>query len=298
MNPRSILLLLQCCVVAVASSQEVNYSPAYFGPNANPVPPLTDATIPEFTTVQAAANYFFGFGDRTGNADVVIEIPFVARRVSLKVWTPFLEYYAASSDVAIERTMSVSATSDDGGGGGQEFYGNVPIGDIYVQTRINLLSEKKFAPAIVLNVTLKTAAVTRAEFVTRRYFDTPGYYFDVEMGKSFHPNSLIINELRIVAGIGFLCWETTESLQNDAQMYGAKVIAANDFMSAEASISGYQGWIGNGDAPLVFSARVNYKRRMATYFVEYQRGLRDFPYHHLRGGVAFALPALTPRYKD
>jgi hypothetical protein len=37
-------------------AQPVSYSPAYFGPNANPVPEFSDASIPEQTTLQLAGN--------------------------------------------------------------------------------------------------------------------------------------------------------------------------------------------------------------------------------------------------
>ncbi|KAA6311169.1 hypothetical protein EZS27_037652, partial [termite gut metagenome] len=75
----------------IAHTQNINYSPAYFGPNANPVPPFTDATIPVKTTFQLSANYFFGYGDQTGNANLTTEIPFITGRVSFKACWPIIE---------------------------------------------------------------------------------------------------------------------------------------------------------------------------------------------------------------
>jgi hypothetical protein len=176
--------------------------------------------------------------------------------------------------------------------------GVAPIGDVYLQTRISILAERKWAPAIILNSTLKTASTTGKEFEARRYFDTPGYYFDLEMGKSIHINAKIINELRIVADMGFLCWETTGSLQNDAVMGGIKVMLTNQWVRFESSFSGYKGWMDDGDNPLVFTSRLTFVPVSSAidYFAEYQRGIHDYPYHHFQVGLLISIITLTPKY--
>jgi hypothetical protein len=283
----AFFLLIYPAINVYAEEMAVRYSTAYFGPNANPVPPFADATIPQYTTLTLSANYFGGFdGDLTYNGHFAVEVPLFVRRVSLKVWTPFLEYFEVPQEVFIKRDMIGKRT------------GMAGIGDIYVQTRINILTEKTYLPAIVLNITLKTASTTSNEFAVRRYFDTPGYYFDVELGKSLHFNNTLLRELRLVADVGFLCWETTESTQNDAKMYGIKLIATNRFAKLEASLSGYKGWMNNGDMPLVFTSKLIFMASMPlTYFVEYQYGINDFPYRHVQVGAQFSIAFLTPRYK-
>ena len=59
------------------NAQSVKYSPAWFGPNANPVPEFTDATIPSKTTISLMGDYYFGYGDETKNGYFKIEIPLV-----------------------------------------------------------------------------------------------------------------------------------------------------------------------------------------------------------------------------
>ena len=191
------------------NAQTVKYAPAWFGPNANPVPEFTDGRIPAKTTVSLMGDYYFGYGDETKNGYFKIEIPLVSERVSFKVWSTVFEHYKVTPELNAHRQMNGNLTGKSNG-------------DFYVQTRISLLKEKKYAPAIILNSTLKTASGTN--FNKRRYFDTPGYYFDVEFAKSMHTKGKFINELRAVGNLGFLCWETTGSRQNDAPMYGAKII--------------------------------------------------------------------------
>jgi hypothetical protein len=168
-------------------------------------------------------------------------------------------------------------------------------GDIYLQTRISILQEKKHTPAIVLNATISSAS--GSEFDERRYFDTPGYYFDFEVGKSFNiQNSSILDNVRLASDIGFLCWETTNSAQNDALMYGGKVILSNKLLDFENSLSGYNGWKKNGDKPLVFNSKLICKFPKLSAFVRFETGIRHFPYHHLQAGMTFPLAKLTPRY--
>jgi len=269
-------------------SQTVKYAPAWFGPNANPVPEMTDARIPTKTTVSLMGDYYFGYGDKTTNGYVKMELPLLPERVSLKLWFTTLENYTVTPELSIKRGMNGNLTGK-------------PNGDLYVQTRISLLKERKNAPAIIFNSTLKTASGTM--FDERRYFDTPGYYFDVEFGKSFYTKSKFISEIRTVANLGFLVWETTGSRQNDAPMYGAKLVIGNEKWKLDNTLSGYWGWMHThptygfdyGDAPLVYAAKITFLAGYMDYFAQYQYGIKDFPYQQVRVGISFPIEKLTPK---
>lgn len=286
-------ILIIFIVILVTDNQltsQVRYAPAWFGPNANPVPEFTDATIPSLTQVELSGNYYFGFGDFTKNAFFRIEVPLLQEKVSIKLWSTLLESYNLSDEIMIARNIETGKNK-----------GRVN-GDIYVQTRILLLSEKTKNPAIILNSTLKTASGTG--FKERRYFDTPGYYFDIEIGKSYILNTKWLDEIKWVANLGFICWETTNSTQNDAPLYGAKLIIRKKQFKWENTIAGYWGWMHThpsygsdyGDAPLIFGTILNYKKNKITYFGKYQYGINDFPYHHFGAGFKVSLDKFTPRY--
>ena len=271
------------------NAQTVKYAPAWFGPNANPVPEFTDGRIPAKTTVSLMGDYYFGYGDETKNGYFKIEIPLVAERVSFKIWSTVFEHYKVTPELSDYRQMNGNLSGKSNG-------------DFYVQTRISLLKEKKYAPAIILNSTLKTASGTN--FNELRYFDTPGYYFDVEFAKSVYTKWKFINELRAVGNLGFLCWETTGSRQNDAPMYGVKIIAGNQNWKLDNTLSGYWGWMHTsatygadyGDAPLVYAAKLTIMRSKMDYFAQYQYGINDFQYHQLRLGINFPIEKLTPKF--
>lgn len=291
MKRKYILFFWLFAQIFVLRAQDIRYSTAWFGPNANPVPEFTDASIPAKTTISLMGDYYFGFGDQTENGYAKIEIPLIPENVSLKVWSTFLEHFQTS-----EAVMQARGSSSLSGWEG---------GDVYVQTRIRLLREKKYAPQIILNSTLKTASAKTVR--TRRYFDTPGYYFDAEAGKSFLTTNSFIHEIRAVADIGFMCWETTNSRQDDAPMYGGKIIIGNEKWKLENSLSGYWGWLHTyapispnhdyGDAPLIYAAKLNLLCKNITWFAQYEYGIHDFPYNQLRLGISFPIEKLTPKYK-
>lgn len=268
------------------------YSTFWFGPNANPVPEFTDARIPSKTTISLMADYYFGHGDQTKNGYFKIEIPLLPELVSFKIWSTFLEHYQLTNEVSTVRNTLYGNTSGKANG------------DFYVQTRILLLKEKTNAPNIILNSTLKTASGTN--HLERRYFDTPGYYFDLEIGKSFYTKNAFISEIRTVANIGFFSWETEKmSTQDDAPMYGLKLLMGNKNWKMENTLSGYWGWMHTnvkygfnyGDAPLVYAIKISKLTNNVNYFAQYQYGIRDYPYHQLRLGVSFTIDKLTPKYK-
>ena len=282
-----IKLLISVLLIIVSLNtmgQSVNYSSSYFGPNAFPVPEFTDATIAEFTTINVSWNYYSGFGDQTLNPAVKVEIPLIKSKVSFKIWATAFEFYSTTTTIRDERSST------------EEVPEGIANGDIYIQTRMLLLKEQINRPSIVLNSTLKTASGNN--FGERRYFDTPGYYFDLEMGKTVYSGKAFLKNVRLVLNVGFLCWETTNSEQNDAPLYGTKLIFGTDNLELENSISGYNGWMDNGDQPLVYSIQLMKKGKKVNFYSQYQYGIRDFPYNHFKLGISLSISELTPKYED
>ena len=287
-----LLLFIILCGQSLCAQTQTPYSPAWFGPNANPVPEFTDASIPAKTTITLTGDYYFGHGDQTENGYAKIEFPLIPERISFKVWSTILEHYQVTDLVSAERNMLHGNTA------------GIANGDVYFQTRILLLKEKSNTPDIIVNTTLKTASGTNQQYA--RYFNTPGYYFDTEIGKSIHIKSTSINEIRGVVNFGFMCWETErQSTQDDAPMYGGKIIIGNDHWKLENSLSGYWGWMHTnihygsnyGDAPMVYNAKLTKACRNINYFAQYEYGIHDFPYQLVRLGVSFTMEKITPKYK-
>ncbi len=277
------------CTQLFSSQVLIHHTTNYFGPNANPVPEFTDALIPQNTNVTLIGDYYFGHGDDTFSNNVKVEIPLIPEKVSVKVWKTLIEYYSVTDEIVSRRSMQKN--------------NGFATGDFYIQTRIRILSEKKNSPSLVLNSTLKTAS--GSDFKNRRFFNTAGYYFDVELGKSFVFNDSFIDEIRLVSDLGFFSWDVQTpniNVQDDAVMYGLKFILKHKNISLENTFSGYEGWIKRvedyGNKPMVFSSRLNFEIRKTLWFLQFQHGIKYFPFEQIRVGVQIPLEHLTPKFFD
>ena len=265
--------------------KEVIYAPPFFGPNALPVQEVGDGKIPEYTRFGFSTDYSFGYGDKTLAWQLSAEIPLLPKYVSLKSWMIFHEFFWLTPEVCRKRDIDLSEEKPSGWA----------TGDIYFQTRISVLRETKCRPQITVNISFKTAS--GGKFEQRRHYDSPAYFFDAAVAKSFPINRKFLNDIRLVGNIGFLCWETTNSRQDDSGMYGLNLILANSFLSFENQVAGYWGRLGNGDRPLTYRTTLTYKHKYLDLFFQYQYGIMNFPYHQIRVGITVPVKILTPKYQ-
>jgi len=280
-------LLLFLFSVSIAAQNLIHHSTSWFGPNANPVPEFTDATIPSETHFRAAGDYYFGHGDQTISSNLQFEFLLIKQKVSVKTWAAVFEHYQVTDQLKEKRKMMNNS--------------GTATGDLYVQTRVSLLKEKKSQPAVILNATLKTAS--GSGFRDRRFFNTAGYYFDIEAGKSWLLEESFIKEFRAVGNAGFFSWDVQTpglNVQDDAPMYGVKFILKTSDLDWENALSGYNGWIHRGEdygnKPMVFASKLSLQSGNTEYFIQFQKGIRDFPYDQIRLGLDMSLASLTPKF--
>lgn len=252
-------------------------APAFMGPNALPVPEIRNGHIEERALLRIAGDAHFSQGDDTQNAFVELSLPLFSDRVALNLaYVPF-EHFAMTTETRDKR----SARDFDGEG--------TAVGDLYVGTHIQLLRDHNRLPDVLLTINLKTASGNRLD--AARYTDTPGYFFDVSVGKTYVLGERV-KSVRPYAMAGFYVWQTYQDLhyQNDAVLYGVGAdLDLGDFIVSNV-LGGYYGYLDQGDRPLVYrlslasqlSGRVNYLARL-------QHGITDFPYTSVRVGVNFRL---------
>ena len=293
-----ILLLLDAVfpyaavpIVPPKLSESTGIAPAFFGPNALPVPDMLDGRTQPALRMELAADGFFGYeNDKTADLYARVNIPLWTDRVNLSVWMPIMEWYS----MTLERQRTCRLQDKEPIQGHE-------AGDVYVSTDIQLLKARKYTPDIAFRAALKTAS--GGSFDKARYFDSPGYWFDVAVGKSMYigkgvsamDNENAFLELRLAGSLGFLCWQTDNGRQNDALMYGLQLFAKAKYVSLRATWGGYMGWEKSGDRPMSIKAQVNGHIKGFEPFVAYQYGLKDYPFHQLRIGLAYNLDIL--KYK-
>ena len=252
-------------------SKPTGIAPAYFGPNAFPIPDMLDGRTNNHLCLEMAADGYFGFkGDRTADLFARVHIPLFTRWANLSVWMPLYGWYRQA----------------DGTGSG--------AGDVYVSTDIQILHNSwfksenaKWIPQATVRLTMKTAS--GEQFERRRHYDCPGYFFDLSMGNSLYVKAW---EFRLSGSAGFLCWQTDNGRQNDAVMYGLQALVKHEYVSLQATWGGYVGWERYGDAPMSVKVRIAGHAKGFEPFAQYQYGIKDYPFHHVRIGLAYHINVL------
>ena len=265
-------MLKHILVIFILASSSLAYAftptgvaPAFFGPNALPVPQMLDGLTSDELRVELATDGYLGY-DNSWTADVFARIsaPLFTRWANLSVWMPVYEWYS----------------QEDGSGSG--------AGDVYISTDLQVLhnswfkKNRQYIPQMTLRLGMKTAS--GEQFNRRRHYDCPGYFFDLAIGQSI---SLKQMELRFAGSVGFLCWQTTDARQNDAVMYGLQAKLIHRHFSAQAEWGGYVGWEQYGDAPMVIKLRTAGMINGFEPFLQYQYGIKDYPFHQLRVGLVY-----------
>ncbi len=201
----AILPILFCAAVSNAQtdltvsdlSVPTLVSPYYFGPNAFPVPDMLDGTVESRIRVELDANYYHGFqNDQTADISLKLTFPLFSDRVNLTLWMPVVESWKSTPER--QRTCRLQ---DETVMHGYE------SGDVYVTTDMWLLQAEKHWLDATLRAAVKTASGNG--FATARYYDCPGYFFDVTLAKPFIFKDSWLHEFRVAASGGFLCCRLT-----------------------------------------------------------------------------------------
>ena len=267
-------------VVAPNLRVPTGIAPAYFGPNALPVPDMLDGRTQDKLRIELAADGFFGYEkDQTADLFARIYIPLWTPRVNLTVWMPIMEWYRMTPER--QRTCRLQDSIPLSGH---------EAGDVYISTDIQLLKARKYTPDIAFRAAFKTAS--GGSFDKARFFDNSGYWFDLAVGKSLTVKSW---ELRLAGSLGFLCWQTDNSRQNDALMYGVQLLVKQEYVSLRATWGGYMGWEKHGDRPMTVKVQVAGHVKGFEPYVAYQYGIKDYPFHQVRVGLAFNIDILKKR---
>ena len=280
---------------------DTGIAPMYFGPNAFPVPDMLDGRVQNHLRVEIAGDGYFGYqGDKTADAFARIFIPLFTDRVNLTIWMPVMEWYEMTSER--QRVCRLQDSAAIAGHG---------AGDAYFSTDIQILRDRKWAPDIALRAACKSASGDQYELA--RHYDCPGYFFDLSLGKSWYLGERLKAkgerqsgdkargdeakgvELRVAGSAGFLCWQTDNGRQNDAVMYGLQMLVKSQYVSLRTTWSGYVGWEDMGDRPMIIKGRLCGHAKGFEPYVEYQYGIKDYPFHQIRVGLAYHIDILKKK---
>lgn len=253
-------------------------APAYFGPNAFPVPQMSDGTTSARWKAELYSDHFFGTmsdwrDDYTTSIFARLTIPLFSPRVNLVIGGPVYEFFHSGPSANAFRRLPYAG----------DINYHTP-GDIYVSTDFQTLVQSRHGIDMTVRAALKSASGDRYEYA--RYYDSPGYFFDASFGREFLFSDSMA--LRVALSGGFLCWQTDNGRQNDAVMYGALASFEAGPVVLTSQLGGYVGWEQDGDAPM--TVRVDAEWRIGDFSVGlgWQMGLADWPFHQFRAGVGYS----------
>ncbi|RMG17698.1 MAG: hypothetical protein D6730_23700 [Bacteroidetes bacterium] len=252
-------------------------APAFMGPNALPVPELNQGRVSNELSFEVRGDLHLGIGDRTQNLYTRLYVPLARNRVGVELFYVPVEWYRlseATRDARRARDFEARGTA---------------AGDVYFGTTIQAIREqnKHGLPSLSLGLYAKTASGTHLH--NARFTDTPGYYFDGQVGKKWALNGREDAAFRLYGMIGFYVWQTYSGtfFQNDAFSFGLGTQLELGPLQFTQDLAGYIGYIDNGDKPLVYRFMATYRRQWLSYRLRYQWGLHDFSYHSFSAGLIF-----------
>lgn len=256
-------------------------SPYFFGPSAFPIPDMAKNTSGD---VKCQLNGDFSWGHLAPTTDYAatfgfdLRLPLWTDRANLCIYGQFHEWYWDTPEVRALRRVDPKYALN----------GNC-AGDAYVSIVTRVLNERKYVPLTTLRIALKSASGD--DYEKARYFDAPGYFFDLCFTKSFaFRNDAFFRSVNASFNFGFVCWQTDIGCQNDAWLLAGSLELDTKMASLSVDIGGYSGHENYYDSPLSVKARMDIlPDRKFSPFVMYQGGLRDWPFNQVRAGVTYSI---------
>ena len=267
-------------------------APAYFGPNAFPVPDMLDGRTSSELKVELYGDCFLGTttghvaDDVTGDLFAKLTVPLFTQKANLTVWLPLFEAFHTSAEVNALRRLPEPFDKTDLQG--------VDVGDLYVSADVRILNQERHKVDMTARAVLKTASAN--QFYKGRCYDAPGYFFDAAVGRNFELGNE--SNLRVAVSTGFLCWQTDNGRQNDAVMYGALVAYTYKRFTIDTCFGGYAGWESDGDRPMTLKTNLSYRIGDWSVRVGHQVGFMDWPYHQIRVGATYAFDILSKMRRE
>ena len=252
-------------------------APKYFGPNAFPVPEMSDGTTSARWKAELYTDHFFGTAGEKGEdytTDIYarLTVPLFSDRANLVIYGPLYEFFHSGPSVNKFRRLPYEGDVD-----------YHTSGDIYVSTEFQTLLEQQHGLDMTVRAVLKSASGDRYEYA--RYYDSPGYFFDATFARAFAISDAVI--FRFALSGGFLCWQTDNGRQNDAVMYGALADIKAGHFSLRTQYGGYVGWELDGDAPMTLRVDAGWDMGDFSIKAGWQAGFNDWPVQRLRFGLEY-----------
>ena len=248
--------------------------PGYMGPNALPVPFITNGSVDSIHSIGMTGNLHFSKGDNTQNLAVYGNYCLVKNVIAFNIyWVPY-ERYQMSHTIKEERHVF-----------SHYYYDQSAQGEIHLNTNIQLF--KKWRDHIHLALRIGYRLPTSNGLGTARSTDAPGYYFDVSAGKPLGKQA----RTKLLGMAGLYVWQTNLDgrRQNDAFLFGAGVEINPSKWRIQIYGTGYLGYMNQlGDKPILFRTSIEQRGKRVNALFKFQQGIHNFEYTSFEAGLKYA----------
>jgi hypothetical protein len=248
-------------------------SPKYFGPNALPVPSISNGSIDSLTSIGATLNLHFSNGDNTQNA--MFYGNYTSKNNSISVDAQFVPFEMFQMTKAKKEERRVYYTG---------YYKSNTVGDVIINTTAQIFKQWQKTIYLTARVGVRMPSGGAQEAV--RYTDGPGYWINLGWGKPFRNKNY-----KWIGMAGFMAWQTNDDTerQDDAFVFGSGLEWNHAGLRVQSYVSGYLGWRHDGDKPVVFRLNVEKRKKKTVYLFHFQQGLHDFGYSSFETGTKIIL---------
>lgn len=243
-------------------------SAAGLGPNALPVPQFNSQGVSGTWSLTNQIRQHFHDGDPTSDLFTRLDYAF-SNRIAIAMWMVPLEYYNTDEVTRNERRI-------------REFEPRgFTTGDFYFGTYFHLSKESEKRPDIIMSANMKTASGN--DIAGGRVTDTPGYYFDLLLAKTY-------GQFRPYIGTGLYVYQTYDTLhfQNDAILYTLGFYSKFKLIKIHCEWAGYWGYLDIGDRPSVIRTNlISTYDSPINWNLSLQVGVQDYNYTTISLGMIY-----------
>ncbi len=248
------------------------------GPNALPVPFISNGSIDSISYIGATGHFHFMKGDKVQNIALYGNYCVVKDVVSIDIAYVPVEFYKMSDALKKERHVYYT-----------HYYDNIAKGDVILNTNVRLI--RKWEKMIQLALRIGFRYPSSSDLETARFTDNMGYYIDLSIGKPLTP------QLKWVGMAGFYVWQqySDQHHQNDALLFGSGLEWNKGNWRIQVYGAGYLGYLRNsGDKPLVFRSHLEKRWKNSSLLLRLQQGVHDFSYSSVELGMKYFLKRKAP----
>lgn len=259
-------------------SKYIITQPGHMGPNALPVPFISNGSTDSITFAGTSFSYHTMKGDRVKDWALFGNYCLVKDRVSIDISYKPVEWFTTSDTLKKQRHVYY-----------QNYYDRHARGDVHLNVNIRLL--KRWEKAIQLALRIGTRYPASSGLGAARFTDGMGYFFDVSYGKPLSPS------LKWIGMAGFYVWQLNgdSHRQNDAFLFGNGLEWNRDGWRLQGYVAGYLGYLFNsGDKPIVLRSHVEKRVANASFLFRFQQGIQDFKYSSFELGGKYFLKYRKP----